>query len=138
MEFPLHWGLKEIGIPLIVTTCTDDKGTIRNMCFLIDTGSTHNITFSFVYEHFQKSFKSLDRRGSIMGFEGKQHETLQIEMKFSFEGQDYTSIFSVLDASDGMKHVQEESGVQIHGLLGTDFLLENKWIIDFKKYQIHN
>ena len=64
--------------------------------------------FSFVYEHFQKSFKSLDKQGSVMGFEGQQDETPQIEATFDFEGQNYTSIFSVLDVSDGMKHVQEE------------------------------
>lgn len=116
MEFPLYWGLQKTGLPLIVTTCTDDAETLRNMCFLIDTGSTDNILFNFVYEHFQKSFKSLDKLGSIMGFEGQQHETPQIEATFDFEGTKYTSIFSVLDVSDGMKHVQEESGVQIHGV----------------------
>lgn len=56
-----------------------------------------------------------------MGFEGQQHETPQIEATFDFEGKNYTSIFSVLDVSDGMKHVQEESGVQIHGVLGIHF-----------------
>lgn len=121
MEFPLYWGLQKTGLPLIVVTCTDDTGTTRELCLLIDTGSTNNILFSFVYEHFQKNFKSLDKQGSIMGFEGQQHETPQIEATFDFEGQNYTSIFSVLDVSDGMKHIQEESGVQIHGVLGIHF-----------------
>ena len=107
MEFPLYWGLQKIGLPLIVVTCTDDTGTTRDLCLLIDTGSTNNIMFSFVYEHFQKGFKSLDKQGSVMGFEGQQHETPQIEATFDFEGQNYTSIFSVLDVSDGMKHIQE-------------------------------
>ncbi len=94
--------------------------------------------FSFVYEHFQKSFKSLDKQGSVMGFEGQQHETPQIEATFDFEGQNYTSIFSVLDVSDGMKHIQEESGVQIHGVLGIHFLVDYEWIIDFKELKISN
>lgn len=138
MEFPLRWGLQKTGLPLIVTTCTDDAGTVRNMCFLIDTGSTNNILFSFVYEHFQKSFKSLDEQGSVMGFEGQQYETPQIETTFNFEGQSYTSVFSVLDVSDGMKHVQEESGVQIHGVLGIHFLVDYEWIIDFNELKILN
>ena len=123
MEFPLYWGLQKTGLPLIVVTCTDDTGTNRDLCLLIDTGSTNNILFSFVYEHFQKNFKSLDKQGSIMGFEGQQHETPQI-------------IFSVLDVSDGMKHVQEESGVQIHGVLGIHFLVDYEWIVDFKELQL--
>lgn len=35
-----------------------------------------------------------------------------------------------------MKHVQEESGVQIHGVLGIHFLVDNEWIIDFKQLNI--
>ena len=136
MEFPLYWGLQKTGLPLIVATCTDDTGTIRELCLLIDTGSTNNILFSFVYEHFQKNFQSLKEQDSIMGFEGQQHETPQIETTFNFEGQSYTSVFSVLDISDGMKHVQEEYGVQIHGVLGIHFLVDNEWIIDFKQLNI--
>ena len=66
MEFPLYWGLQKTGLPLIVVTCTDDTGTIRDLCLLIDTGSTNNIMFSFVYEHFQSELQSLagsDPRG---------------------------------------------------------------------------
>lgn len=136
MKYPLYWGLQKTGLPLIVVTCTDDTGTTRDLCLLIDTGSTNNILFSFVYEHFQKSFKSLDKQGSIIGFEGQQHETPQIEATFDFEGQSYISTFSVLDVFDGMKHIQEEAGVQIHGVLGTDFLLENKWSLNFDKLEI--
>ena len=111
MEFPLYWGLQKTGLPLIVVTCTDDTGTARELCLLIDTGSTNNILFSFVYEHFQKNFKSLKEQGSI---------------------------FSVLDVSDGMKHVQEDSGVQIHGVLGIHFLVDYEWIIDFNELKILN
>ena len=31
------------------------------MCFLIDTGATHNILFAYVYEHFKNEFKVLKR-----------------------------------------------------------------------------
>ena len=47
MEFPLYWGLQKTGLPLIVVTCTDDTGITRDLCLLIDTGSTNNILFSF-------------------------------------------------------------------------------------------
>lgn len=65
-------------------------------------------------------------------------ETPIIEATFNFEGIDYTSTFSVLDASDAIKQVQEETGVQIHGVLGVQFLIENKWIVDFEKLEIRS
>lgn len=66
-----------------------------------------------------------------MGIEGHYEETPIIEATFNFEGMDYTSIFSVLDATDAVQQIQKETGAQIHGILSTNFLLENKWIIDF-------
>ena len=125
MEFPLTFGVQKTGLPLIVTS-----GKLKNMCFLIDTGSTHNTLFDFVYEHFKDEFKLLDSTCRTMGIEGHYKET------FNFEGVDYTSTFSVLNATDAIAQVQEETGVQIHGVLGIEFLIKNKWIIDFETYNI--
>lgn len=128
LEFPLTFGLQKTSLPLIVTS-----GRLKNLCFLIDTGSTHNTLFDFVYEHFKDEFKLLDSTCRTMGIEGHYKETPVIEATFNFEGTDYTSTFSVLDATDAIMQVQEETGVQIHGVLGSQFLMENKWIVDFDK-----
>ena len=131
MEFPLTLGLQKIGLPLIVTS-----GKLKNLCFLVDTGATHNVLFTYVFEHFKNEFKMLDSTCRTMGIEGHYNETPVIEATFNFEGIDYTSTFSVLDATDAIAQVQEETGVQIHGVLGTQFFMENKWIIDFETYNI--
>ena len=129
MNFPLSLGLQKAGLPLIISEN-------NNLCFLLDTGATNNVIFNYVYEHFKKEFKRLDGNQSIMGIEGIYQETPIIEATFNFEGVDYTSSFSVLEASDAMQQVQKETGIQIHGILGVQFLLENKWILDFKKLTI--
>ena len=35
-----------------------------------------------------------------------------------------------------ISQVQDETGVQVHGVLGVQFLIENKWIVDFEKLEI--
>jgi hypothetical protein len=125
LDFPLSFGLQKTGLPLIISST-------HNLCFLIDTGATHNVIFNYVYEHFKEEFKRLDKNQSIMGIEGSYQEAPIVEATFNFEGVDYTSSFSVLEASDAMQQVQKETGIQIHGILGVQFLLENKWILDFK------
>ncbi|WP_068690311.1 hypothetical protein [Culturomica massiliensis] len=132
-SFPITLGIQKAGLPLILTS-----GKLKNLCFLIDTGSTHNSLFDFVYNHFKDEFKLLEGTFRTMGIEGHYKETPIIEATFNFEGVDYTSTFFVLDTSEAVKQVQDETGVQIHGVLGIAFLLENKWIIDFNKYQIYD
>ena len=131
LEFPISFGLQKTGLPLITTS-----GKLKNLCFLIDTGATHNVLFAYVYEHFKNEFKVLEDKQNIMGIDGEYKETPVIEATFNFEGTDYTSSFSVLNATDAIAQVQEETGVQIHGVLGIEFLIKNKWIIDFETYNI--
>ena len=128
MKFSLALGLQKTGLPLIVTS-----GKLKNLCFLIDTGATHNVLFTYVYEHFRSEFKLLSEKQNIMGIEGHCKETPIIEATFDFEGSEYTSTFSVFDATEAIARVQQETGVQIHGILSTDFLIQNKWIINFDK-----
>ena len=131
MKFPLTFGLQKTGLPLILTS-----GKLKNLCFMIDTGSTHNILFDFVYNHFKDEFNILNNTQLLMGIEGHYKETPIIEATFNFEGMDYTSTFSILEANEAISQVQDETGVQIHGVLGIKFLLENKWIVDFEKLEI--
>lgn len=133
MTFHLTFGLQKTGLPLILTS-----GKLKNICFLIDTGSTHNVLFDFVYEHFKNEFKQLNNTRMTMGIEGHYKETTIIEATFNFDGNDYTSTFSVLDASDAIAQVQDETGIQIHGVLGIEFLIQNGWIIDLKNYTIRS
>lgn len=127
-EFPLTFGLQKTGLPLIITS-----GRLKNLCFLIDTGATHNAIFSFVYEHFKNEFRLLDEQQNTMGIKGHYQRCPTIEATFNFEGVNYTSSFSVLEATEAIIQVQQETGVQIHGILSTDFLIKNKWVLDFNK-----
>ena len=128
MIFPLNFGLEKIGLPLILTS-----GRKKNVCFLIDTGSTHNTLFSFVYEHFKDDFRIIEENQETMGLEGRFQESTTVEGTFNFEGTEYTSTFAVVTANDMITQLQEDTGVQLHGILGIHFLMENNWKIDFEK-----
>ena len=128
MIFPVNFGLEKIGLPLILTS-----GRKKNVCFLIDTGSTHNTLFSFVYEHFKDDFRIIEENQETMGLEGRFQESTTVEGTFNFEGTEYTSTFAVVKANDMITQLQEDTGVQLHGILGIHFLMENNWKIDFEK-----
>lgn len=128
MRFSLNFGIEKTGMPLILTS-----GRKKNVCFLIDTGSTHNTLFSFVYEHFKDEFRIIEENQKTMGIESRFQKSTTVEGTFNFDGTEYTSTFEVVKANDAIAKIQEETGVQLHGILGIPFLVENKWKIDFEK-----
>ena len=127
MRFSLNFGLEKTGMPLILTSGK------KNVCFLIDTGSTYNTLFSFVYEHFKDDFRIIEEDQKTMGIESLFQDSTTVEGTFNFDGTEYTSTFEVVKANDTITQLQEETGVQLHGILGIPFLMENKWKIDFEK-----
>lgn len=136
MEQDLSWSIAKTGLPLVTIELTTDAGDKGNLCFLIDTGATINIIYKFVCKHFTKSFIELEGSGSMIGFEGKEHKTQYVGITFQLEEKEYSGVFSVIEEYKGMKHIENESGIQVHGVLGMPFLRANKWIVDLDRLVI--
>ncbi len=130
MKIPIEYSLTKLGLPLIVTSSKP------NLCFLIDTGATHNIVFSYVYEGIPQYFSALQDTSCLMGIEGTQQRTHQVETTISFVDKESRVTFSVMDANAAILQIQKESGIQIHGILGIPFLTQNKWILDFNNLSV--
>ena len=130
MNIPIEYSLNKLGLPLMVTSSKP------NLCFLIDTGATHNIVFSYVYEEIPQYFSALQDTYCIMGIEGTQQRTNQVEATISFDDKESRATFSVIEANAAILQIQKESGIQIHGILGIPFLTQNKWILDFNNLSV--
>lgn len=131
MEYPINFGLEKAGLPLILTTDSP-----KNVCLLIDTGSTNDVIFDFVYRHFKDYFAPTSETQNIMGIDGSLKNTLIVNADLQFDELRYEAPFVVHEANDAINQVQVETGIQIHGILGIPFLLDNKCIIDFKRLTI--
>lgn len=77
-----QYTLDKVGLPLIVTS------NKPNLCFLIDTGATHNIVFSYVYEKFSNLFKPIHYSTVVMGIDGLLKETHQVACTLTFEDKE--------------------------------------------------
>ena len=119
-------GLPQVGLPLLIV-----KAQAKNLCFLLDTGSNINVLDRRVAEFFQLSGGTAKQRQ--FGIDGELQTTDVVELAFSLEEQEYKANFSVMDLSSAFGKVEEESGIQIHGLLGCSFMEQQKWILDFER-----
>lgn len=130
--YPLSYSLTKVQLPLVPVEVKD-----KYLSFILDTGSTCSLIDSNVVEYFKDIVEPVGDY-YINGIEGTKHKVEMITLPFTFEGQTYKPKFCVKPLLNAFKGIEDESGIQIHGLLGTDFLLENKWIIDFKECCIYN
>lgn len=121
MIIPLHLRC----LPLLIV-----KAQVKNLCFLLDTGSNINVLDKRVAEFFQLSGGTAQQQQ--FGIDGTLQTTDVVEMTFSLEEREYKADFSVMDLSSAFGKVEEESGIQIHGLLGCSFMEQQKWVLDFE------
>ena len=132
MTYPIKYGLTNLGLPLVAVEINQ-----QNLCFLLDTGSNKNLLDQKVYEYFNESVEVLGE-SSIIGLEGNVKATPTIRLRFNFENQTFTTNFNVFDSSAAFGAIERESDIQIHGILGNEFFIENEWIIDFEKQQVYS
>ena len=99
--------------------------------FLLDTGSNMCVINSRNIKSL--SYTKLNEGGTIHGMEGNIVGVEYISMDFTYNDKLYTSTFQVVDMQDAFDIVKQESGVTIHGILGSKFFEEYKYVLDFKE-----
>lgn len=129
---PLSYGLNKTGLPLIVIEINQ-----HNLCFLLDTGSNKNLIDQRVYEYFKEHSETVGN-SSIFGLDGNKTETPIIKLSFNFENSPYSTKFSVFELEKSFGAIEKESDIQIHGILGNEFFIENGWVIDFDKLTLYS
>ena len=132
LKFPLSYGIQKTGLPLIVVEINQ-----QNLCFLLDTGSNKNLIEQRVYEFFKESVEAIGS-STILGLEGNMLDTTVIKLSFNFEDNSYSTNFNVFDSSNAFGAIEKESDIQIHGILGNEFFIENEWVLDFEKLMVYS
>lgn len=104
----------------------------RKINFLLDTGSNtsylnKSIVSSLVVE-------STGEESNIIGIEGNKVNCKICKMIIRRKNQEFEEEFSIADLDKAFRIVKEESGVQIHGILGSRFFEKYKYVLDFKDY----
>ena len=99
--------------------------------FLLDTGANLCVINSRIIDSL--NYKKLDEKGSIFGMEGNSVDIDYISMDFTYNSKSYSSSFQVVDMQEAFDRIKQESGVTVHGILGSKFFEEYKYVLDFKE-----
>ena len=99
--------------------------------FLLDTGSNVSYINSSIIPLLvhEKTDKEMD----TIGIEGNKVSNQFCKMSVTYKNQVFEEEFSIADLDEAFGVVKQESGVQIHGILGSKFFERYKYVIDFKE-----
>lgn len=109
----------------VVTFYQGDK----KINLLLDTGSNNCV----IDKSFLKTIDHtmLDYSTSIFGLEGNPNKTGVCSIKMSYKGRDYEYPYVIQDLSAAFNSIKKETGVTVHGMLGSKFFNEFKYVLDF-------
>lgn len=106
----------------------------RSVIMLIDTGSQDCVIFNYLFQEAKELFIQTENSTVMHGIGGST-ETPYVVGKLYIAGREFLSQFSVAGSEIGQS-LGETVGFPVGGLIGTKFMLEYGWIIDYGKQAI--
>ena len=110
----------------IVTFYQGDK----KLNFMLDSGSNFSIIDSNAVNNLKLEHTKLNKVNSIIGINGETRNAGFINLKFSYKHINFDYDFQYLDLSNVVESLKQ-NGITIHGILGNQFFIKYKYILDF-------
>ena len=98
--------------------------------FLLDTGSD----LSYINKSILPSlkYKEVNESRNIISVGGNSQTLGCCDMTVTYRNQKFIDRFYISDLDEAFGAIKAETGVQIHGILGSKFFAKYKYILDFE------
>ena len=107
----------------------------KKLNMLLDTGSTDNIISK---EHLENIFVvQTGEKRPIFGKDGVITYDEVVNTTISYSGLKFDVTVLSTDMKDAFDIIKKESGVTIHGILGSNFFARYKYVLDFDKLMFY-
>lgn len=98
--------------------------------FLLDTGSNDSIIDSNILDKLE--YDMSDKQNSLFGMEGNKEIVRICNITLSYNGVDFPYEYNIRDMSAAFGSIKTESGVTLHGIIGSKFFNKYKYVLDFE------
>lgn len=123
MSFKESMDLTEL--PVITFMNNDMK-----LNFLLDTGSNTSFINESILDKINHTL--LEEVTDMIGVEGRKIKNRTCEMKILYKDYIFDTKFNINNMDEAFNTIKQESGVQLHGILGSLFFQKYKYVLDFK------
>ena len=121
--------ISKTGLIYVPFTCNG-----KELNFLLDTGST--ISYIDTQTAIELGCKFQNCNESVTGLGGNQEITEYCEVRLETPTTVTEIELPLTDFKHAFSQIEEESGIEIHGLLGNNFLQASKYVIDYDKMMV--
>lgn len=104
--------------------------------FIIDSGSNNCILFAHVYKHCKMCLKEQDNSMTVISVSAQEHNCAIANAEILIGEQSFEIEFLIADGYNAAKNFFEANNEEIHGIIGSDFLSQNKFSIDFCNFKL--
>lgn len=111
-------------LPIISFYIGDQK-----LNFLLDTGSNNSIINESIIETLPHTKK--EDTVVTFGMEGNKVINSYGELKLYYKNKEFVDDFTIMNLDNAFDQIKQESGVQIHGILGNRFFEKYGYILNF-------
>lgn len=119
----------ESGLPIV--SLTNNR---KRFNFLIDTGANLSLLNVSHLEDFK--YIEIPGEGTVMGMEGNKQTVNYVMVKLNHGKNSFLTNFQVVNLDAAFGNIQDEYGILVHGVLGTEFLESNKGRINFIEHKL--
>lgn len=114
-----------VDLPIITVQNNNTKINL-----LLDTGSNSSYISPSILESLEYEKHKISN--TTVGFGGGLNHTDGCVMKIKYKKSSFWDDFIIMQSDDVFSAIKQQSGVQIHGILGSRFFERYKYVIDFK------
>lgn len=107
----------------------------KKLNMLLDTGSSECILSKEYLDNIW--YTETDQSKQVFGMEGNIVQNPIVTTTISYSGIKFDVEFIATDMSQPFGLIKQESGVTIHGILGSNFFTRYKYILDFDKLMFY-
>lgn len=99
--------------------------------FLLDSGANNSVIDASTLNGM--SYEIAKELGTLYGMEGNKSKVLYANITLKYKDNDYEDKFQVVDMSAAFGNIKAESGVNLSGILGTNFFTKYQYVLDFEE-----
>ena len=118
-----------IGFPIITFTQNGKK-----FHFLFDTGTNHNVIDSNVLKYLDYEKVDNKEKTTLSGMDGIRHKVDLCNITLYYKDQAYPFTYLAKDLKETFSLFKKDFGIQLSGMVGTEFFAKYQYVIDFKDF----